>query len=102
MVESDTHNSLPDTVPEIRIREDMAVIPNEDPKMLTKTDDDDAKFNGDPEDTTEAWQDNALLKNDTALPTDARTSKLRPAPDEILQRTNDDDVQTVTIADDES
>jgi len=55
MVESDTHNSLPDTVPEIRIREDMAVIPNEDPKMLTKTDDDDAKFNGDPEDTTEAW-----------------------------------------------
>jgi len=54
MLESDTHNSLPDTVPEIRIREDMAVIPNEDPKMVTQTDDVVAKLNGDPEDTTEA------------------------------------------------
>ena len=54
MLESDTHNSLLDTVPDIRIREDVAVTPNKDPKTVTLTEDVVAKFNGDPEDTTEA------------------------------------------------
>ncbi len=52
MLESDIHDSLLDAVPKTRIREDIELTPKQVPKMVTLLDDDDAVFNGVPDDTT--------------------------------------------------